>query len=314
MNDIKFSFIVPVYNVEQYLARCVDSLFGQTYRHFEVICVDDGSTDNSSRLLESLSAKYPAMAVVHQENRGLGEARNAGVAYAHGDYIWFVDSDDWIEPNALEALAGFIAHEDCPDIVLFDILEVLDNKSRLLPQIVCCSGMRVQKEEYLQYLLLHKAHYFGWGKVFKSSVYLKSGFRFPVGFYEDVALLGFYKKHVNTIGYLYEGLYNYYIRCNSIMRTYDKRILDVFERFAALKDVFNEPEWKKSLASFFYTFSITKKKQAELAADKQVLADFWKIYKSYQKDYGYVSGCGLFNPYITIGAKIKMLLRLILRF
>lgn len=98
------SVIVPVYNVEQYLERCVDSILGQTYQNLEIILVDDGSSDASPRLCDAYAAKDGRIKVVHKHNGGLSDARNAGLAKATGKYIGYVDSDDWIEPTMYETM------------------------------------------------------------------------------------------------------------------------------------------------------------------------------------------------------------------
>lgn len=95
-NEKKISVIVPVYNVEQYLERCVESILTQTYNNIELILVDDGSTDRSSDLCDELKGRYPSIKVIHKDNGGLSSARNEGMKYATGDYLAFVDSDDWI--------------------------------------------------------------------------------------------------------------------------------------------------------------------------------------------------------------------------
>lgn len=96
----KISVIVPVYNVEAYLARCVDSILAQTYGNLEVILVDDGAKDNSGAICDAYAAKDPRVRVIHKENGGLSSARNAGLDAATGEYIAFLDSDDWITPDA----------------------------------------------------------------------------------------------------------------------------------------------------------------------------------------------------------------------
>lgn len=102
------SVIIPVYNVEDYLARCVDSILGQTYHTLEVILVDDGSPDASGSICDAYAQKDSRVRVIHKENGGLSSARNAGLEAATGEYITFVDSDDWIEPDAYEHLLGLI--------------------------------------------------------------------------------------------------------------------------------------------------------------------------------------------------------------
>ena len=104
MNMELISVIVPVYNVEQYLERCVESIRNQTYSNLEIVLVDDGSPDRCPVLCEELKKADPRIKVVHKENGGLSSARNAGLLEAAGEYVWFVDSDDWIEPDALALL------------------------------------------------------------------------------------------------------------------------------------------------------------------------------------------------------------------
>ena len=102
--DILVSVIVPVYNVEEYLARCVDSILSQTYRNLEVILVDDGAKDSSGAICDSYAQRDSRVKVVHKENGGLSSARNAGIDIARGEYLEFVDSDDWLEPDAVESM------------------------------------------------------------------------------------------------------------------------------------------------------------------------------------------------------------------
>lgn len=103
-NTPPLSVIVPVYNVEDYLGRCVDSILNQTYRNLEVILVDDGATDSSGAICDAYAGKDPRVHVIHKENGGLSSARNVGIEAAAGEYITFVDSDDWIEPDAYEKM------------------------------------------------------------------------------------------------------------------------------------------------------------------------------------------------------------------
>ena len=102
MNRAKISVIVPVYNVESYLARCVDSILAQTYQNLEIILVNDGSRDASGSICDAYAQKDSRITVIHKENGGLSSARNAGIDAASGEYLTFVDSDDWIEPQTYE--------------------------------------------------------------------------------------------------------------------------------------------------------------------------------------------------------------------
>lgn len=113
------SVILPVYNVEKYLARCLDSLIKQTFDDFEVIAINDGATDNSPKILEEYSGKLKNFNIMNQENRGLSQARNRGIECAKGEYIYFLDSDDAIHPQCLE-IAYTFAKENDADLVCFN--------------------------------------------------------------------------------------------------------------------------------------------------------------------------------------------------
>ncbi len=104
MSDRKVSLIIPVYNTVNYLRRCLESAVSQTYKNMEIICVDDGSTDGSEKIVDEFAARDRRVVVVHQVNRGESHARNTGLRIASGDYIGFMDCDDWIEPDMYETL------------------------------------------------------------------------------------------------------------------------------------------------------------------------------------------------------------------
>ena len=93
------SVVIPVYNVEKYLSKCVDSVLSQSFTDYEILLIDDGSTDNSGRLCDNYAEKYSCISVIHQENKGLGGARNTGIDHACEDYILFLDSDDYLYSN-----------------------------------------------------------------------------------------------------------------------------------------------------------------------------------------------------------------------
>ncbi len=109
---MKFSIIIPVYNVEKYLRKCLDSVMAQTYPSWEAICVNDGSTDNSLEILKEYASKDDRFKIIHQSNLGVSEARNTGMRAAKGEYICFLDSDDWIDTSSLENLDIVLTGED----------------------------------------------------------------------------------------------------------------------------------------------------------------------------------------------------------
>lgn len=124
--DPMISVIVPIYNVEKYLARCVDSIVNQTYKNLEIILVDDGSPDRCPQVCDDYAEKDSRIKVVHKKNGGLSDARNAGMAVATGEYISFIDSDDWIETSMFELLLNNIFQYDC-EISCGGIMMVWEN-------------------------------------------------------------------------------------------------------------------------------------------------------------------------------------------
>lgn len=116
----KFSIIIPVYNVGEYISQCLDSICAQTYLDFEAIVVDDGSPDNASAICDEYAKKDPRIIVLHKENGGVSTALNLGLEHAKGEWIYFVDGDDWIEKNTLEIIDAYLKNYSDVDVVGFD--------------------------------------------------------------------------------------------------------------------------------------------------------------------------------------------------
>ncbi len=183
------SIIVPVYNVEKYLSRCIDSILAQTFREFELILVDDGSTDNSAEICDKYATKDSRIKVIHKENSGQSSARNSGLEIATGKYIGFVDSDDWISTDCLEYLYTLIEKSKA-DAVSADFVFAYENKSVSFQKDKNPKEKTVDStEEILCYYLkqdkMHGKNDFAvWGKLFKRELFYE--LRFPAGkIYED---------------------------------------------------------------------------------------------------------------------------------
>lgn len=126
---VKLSIIIPVYNVENYLSRCLESILNQTFNDFEIICVNDGSTDNSLAVLQKFKSNDERIIIIDKKNEGSGVARNVGLSTAKGDYVYFVDGDDWIEENSLDKIV-LKADELNTDILIFGGLSYYNNKGK----------------------------------------------------------------------------------------------------------------------------------------------------------------------------------------
>ena len=130
---VSFSIIVPVYNVEKYLPECVESLLNQQNVEYEILFVDDGSTDNSGELCDSYAKEYEKIRVVHKQNGGLSEARNTGVKLAKNEYIIFVDSDDYIGKDSLWNIQNVILLNNRPDLIFLECMKVFDKTQKKVP-------------------------------------------------------------------------------------------------------------------------------------------------------------------------------------
>lgn len=227
MNDIKFSIIIPVYNVQDYVAKCIESIMQQTYKNFEIIVVDDGSTDDSKKIVKNFSDKR--IKIISKENGGLSSARNEGLKHINGDYIWFIDSDDYIEIDALELLYNKIKSEDSDIIVFRYFDDFITSKKEIIDSISW------EKKE--NYPLINVS---ACVKIFKSSFFLENKFIFKEGvLFEDLEMIPFVIAKTNKISFLNIPLYNYVQRNGSIIRNIGGFKKNRDDRFIVLESLIN---------------------------------------------------------------------------
>lgn len=209
----KLSIIVPVYKVEQYIHKCIDSILNQTFTDFELILVDDGSPDNCGKICDDYAQKDERVRVVHKENGGLSDARNAGIEVAMGEAIGFIDSDDWIEKCMYEEMLNYM-EENNLDIVCADTNQVKEGRVKFksrYPQNKIWS-----KDEAICEILNGALDNAAWNKIYKRSVI--SDARYPKGrIYEDVATTYKFISNSEKVGYISKPYYNYLKRKGSIV-------------------------------------------------------------------------------------------------
>lgn len=221
------SVIVPVYKVENYLNKCIESIVNQTYSNLEIILVDDGSPDNCPAMCDQWAAKDSRIRVIHKENGGLSDARNTGMEIASGSYICFVDSDDWIHPEYVERLySACIEHQT--SIAACDVQFVFDTSiiDYSLPSFksTCCTT-----EQALN-TLIHGTGFraVAWNKLYRRDILKNESF--PVGrFHEDEFFTYRILAKAPTLAYVDAQLYYYYQRSGSIMNSVSIRHLDVLD-------------------------------------------------------------------------------------
>ena len=183
---IEVSVIVPVYNVEKFIRQCLLSVERQTYRDYELIIIDDGSTDQSGAICDQYAQTHRNVTVIHQDNQGLSAARNNGVRIAKGDYISFIDSDDYVSPDYLTYLVDQIEKTGA-DIAIGKSIIVFEDNNRF-PKLIMGSYEVFSTEEALIHMMYEKK-YLGtaWGKIYKKELVVKHPF--PEGaLYEDLAV------------------------------------------------------------------------------------------------------------------------------
>lgn len=258
---MRFSIIIPVYNVEVFLPKCLDSALCQTYEDYEIIAVNDGSTDGSRKILSQYECKNPRIKVIDQENRGLGGARNTGIQHANGEFLFFLDSDDYIPSTALEEVDHYLRNYSL-DILAFDC-NMVDTTGQIL-QVATVTEF---SEDFTllsqkQFLLLEPTACL---KVYRRSLYMSYTIFFPEHlWYEDLATVFKLVPHTDRLGYLKKQLYNYVQHATSITHSRNtKRMLEIIPAFESTlvyykqKNIFDEfhdeLEWNCILHVLYYS-------------------------------------------------------------
>jgi glycosyltransferase involved in cell wall biosynthesis len=243
----KFSIIVPVYNVEKYIKKCLDSIFDQSFKDFEVIVVNDGTKDDSMKIVNNYN-----VIVVNQENKGLSEARNNGVKKAKGEYIIFIDSDDFIEKDLLKEINK--STNNNPDLIRYQIKDVIDQEV-----------IEYKEKEYNDldgneaFKIITGFHYVEPACLyaFKRSFYIENKFTFKKGTYhEDFGLIPLIILKSNKVNIIKYCGYCYVKRSDSIMTNtdYNKTIKKVDDLFTHYDYLIEEGKKTKKDTSFYNSF------------------------------------------------------------
>ncbi|WP_370806224.1 glycosyltransferase family 2 protein [Eubacterium ventriosum] len=272
------SIIIPVYNIVHYIERCVDSVINQTFNNCEIIIVDDGSTDGGYEKCDNLAKKDKRIKILHKINGGISEARNRGIEIATGDYLFFLDGDDYIEKNTIETLVNLLEINKADVSVVFKT----DHNDRT-EKIFIGNG-----ENAFIHLLDYSAIEM-WGKLFKTELF--KNIRFPIGKqHEDMYTLPSVLLSSNKIVVFHKGYYHYEQRDKSIMGEIRKgKIKELVECYifcvSNIKRISNKRIFVKEVQKrYFYqilwyyynVIGIIKDKQAKKQANKQIS----KFYRS----------------------------------
>ena len=228
--------VIPVYNVEKYLKRCVESVLVQGWHNYDILLVDDGSTDSSPQICDDYAKVYDFISVIHKKNGGLSEARNTGISHAKGDYVYFPDSDDWLEPQTFKELAEVLESQEF-DIISFNREFVKGEEDPIVSDPLVTQVFE-GKDAFVQMLKHSYITGFANDKIYKKSLFIDNNISFPKGkYYEDLGTNYKLFLSAENVFATNQKYYHYLIdNPDSITQSWnEQKFSDMFEFY---KDIF----------------------------------------------------------------------------
>jgi len=299
--DIKVSVIVPVYNVGKYVANCLDSILSQTLHEFEIICVNDGSTDESLSVIEHYEKFDGRVKVINCEHRGLGAARNTGLAAAAGEYVYFVNADDYISSLALNSLYKNAVKNDA-DVVLYDFVwrnpaepqEFTKTTIKEFKNYYKDAPFSAEKMGSLSFKLIPVNT---WAKLYKTEL-----IKDKIAFDEDTPYceLPFWTKvyaSAQRITYVKEPLYFYNIRTgDTISAIHDERCFDIVKAYKRAEQTLKDHNLWKTYKDSLYALMMPEMLHKYNILPHNLKEEFFNLIKSMEKDINYkVYDCDTYN-------------------
>jgi len=237
----KVSIIVPVYNVEHYLAKCLDSLVNQTIRHMEILVVNDGSKDNSEQIIQDYAQKYPEkIKAFSKKNGGLSDARNFGLDRSTGDYIGFVDSDDYVTPTMFEEMLD-LAEKHHSKMVICNIQKV-NQHGTITQKLTQIPNMPEKIDLERNFSVFSDLSYFACNKIFHKDLFKERRFKKGIHF-EDIQLIPQLLLECDTIAQTQNFHYQYLERTDSITKTHTERGLDILNAVKNVETAFKDSKY-----------------------------------------------------------------------
>ncbi|MBR6722254.1 Stealth CR1 domain-containing protein [bacterium] len=335
MQNPKISIIVPVYNVEKYLQKCLDSLVNQTLKDIEIICINDGSTDNSLEILQEYAKKDKRIQIISKKNEGQGVARNIGIEHAQGEYLGFVDPDDWVELEMYEQMYNQAKNLNS-EIVICDYkkhqegtnknwtpitFEYAKSATQTIKLDVPCNK-NIEKNLLMESLFVSPCY--SWNKLVKRNLILENDIRFSnIKCYEDVIFILKSFIYSNNFSYVNKSFYHYRIRKNSTVRTYENRYKDFIYITEEIKTFLKNQKllhtMKKNLEYFFvmgtyWQFKSLKKFSSKFLLLKYIIPKlktstniklFLKIFSLYYSPIFSITNNNEYKIINIFGLKIK---------
>lgn len=286
----EISVVVPVYNVEGYVEKCLRSVLAQTFGGFEVLAVDDGSTDRSGEICDRLAREDARLRVIHQKNQGLGGARNTGIEAAEGEWLLFVDSDDWLEPQTLEKSMAAARRHDA-DMVMF-AFQTVDGQGKVLGRFIEDIPLDTPLSLEGRRDVLFTAPC-AWNKLYKAGLFQKTGVRYPPRvWYEDVRTSPKLMAASERLVFIDYIGYNYLQRAGSIMGSINlERNVEILEAFDDLlgyfrgKGLFEACRDELCYLTLYHTYLTASARVARLDSKSPLLGRFRAYIESAFPDY-----------------------------
>lgn len=265
INNPLVSILSPCYNVEKYLPKCLDTIIGQTYSNLQIVLIDDGSKDCTWDIMQKYAAKDGRIEIYHQENQGVAITRNNLLDKVKGDFVLFVDSDDWVELTMVESLLGIHKQSDA-DIVVCDMV-----KNDYTSDLSDKSYISYNKEQIVKAFLEHKwLNGSLWNKLVKTSLLHNERFRCGISYGEDALFCWHLLQHVTHVAVCKLQLYHYRMNEASLSHiSYDERKMSGHKVWKYIAD-----EAKKLWQDY-----------AEIAEANFAISDMWQLYYARQSNY-----------------------------
>lgn len=291
------SIIVPIYNTEYYVEKCLRSLICQDYANLEIILVDDGSSDNSVQICENIRKIDERIKIIKKQNEGVSATRNIGVQEAAGEYIIFVDADDWLEKNAVSYLVNLCLKNQA-DCAIANYFINEDSVQKVVTQEEC-----FLKKESFQFLFEREMPVAVWAKIFKRSIVIENAIKFPRDIYvgEDLVFLVNYLCKSNICVFGTEPIYHYRISGKNSYAAEVNRAIELKSSYVYPEKMKTEIEaWKITIkmcegiieTSFLYAkfLKIISTQLVLIFQDKNAKECYWQEYKTlYRKTYRYAT-------------------------
>lgn len=275
---IKISIIIPIYNTGKYLEKCLRSIIAQNLEEIEIICVNDGSTDNSLKILESLKAEDERIVIVDKKNGGSSSARNAALKKARGEYCLNIDSDDWIEQGYFKAIYEKAKKNDLDILITDMIFDYQSNvkKNEIKKDLKIEEEKVISGKEYIKIFFKNNTYGYTWNKLIKRELYTKNNLWYDEEIFllEDLELLMMLSYYAKRIGKLNKAYYHYIIGENNGSNKIN------------IKHLYNRISCFKKLAKFYkkkeeYEIVNIIKKTSIITMIPNILENNWEIFEEY---------------------------------